>query len=502
MSQLPALLARRAVTGSRTSPRRSASSATPPARRRSCAVLPFSALKRRKTRSSAASPKSSSVPTTKRSHYEVLGVAKTATTSELRAAFLKKVLESHPDKGGNAEHFHSVVSAFEVLQDPAGRTTYDEQLARDADSVSRGGARPGRQRIRPRQSEFAKLAELLQKLSPACRKDVITNRFSQRQRVALETHMKEVRAKAAAEKDPFPLDRCADDSSARKAGKGSAGAVGICRTKNGYHAQVTWNSLSIKAKVRAELKDAVYDHICLLQVMHLVRRELPAHEKALLAPTDIGDAVAAIARSEAAGEFVAAGLQSIVAIQVNLSVTYFLGTHSLMLHRRELAAGIAAWLELRRGREQLSVYKGRAAMTDLQALDKQWQNLRGTYLRLEQENGADGDYLEARLRLWEEENRPARMQKDVEVVAKAQPLSKARRNSDGQDDASLTLQISRLLAKEKIRVEGPAKSREVPAQTCLKRGRGRHSCRARISSVSNLAAGSRKRRRCGVASWR
>lgn len=57
--------------------------------------------------------------------YEVLGICTDATTVEVRAAYHRAALRSHPDKGGNAEDFRLANRAFEVLSCPVSRGFYD-----------------------------------------------------------------------------------------------------------------------------------------------------------------------------------------------------------------------------------------------------------------------------------------------------------------------------------------------------------------------------------------
>lgn len=60
-----------------------------------------------------------------KSHYEELGVSDAATPDEIKRAYRKKAVETHPDKGGDADEFAAAVAAYEVLKDPERRLLYD-----------------------------------------------------------------------------------------------------------------------------------------------------------------------------------------------------------------------------------------------------------------------------------------------------------------------------------------------------------------------------------------
>ena len=63
-------------------------------------------------------------------YYEVLGVPRTATDKEIKAAYRKLARQHHPDanKGNKAseERFKEIGEAYEVLKDPAKRQRYDQ----------------------------------------------------------------------------------------------------------------------------------------------------------------------------------------------------------------------------------------------------------------------------------------------------------------------------------------------------------------------------------------
>ncbi len=59
-------------------------------------------------------------------YYDLLGVSKSASADEIKAAFRKKAHEHHPDKGGDAEKFKELNEAYQVLGNPEKRQRYDQ----------------------------------------------------------------------------------------------------------------------------------------------------------------------------------------------------------------------------------------------------------------------------------------------------------------------------------------------------------------------------------------
>jgi DnaJ-class molecular chaperone len=57
--------------------------------------------------------------------YEVLGLTRDATASDIKKAYHKLAREHHPDKGGDAEKFKKVQEAYETLSDPQKRENFD-----------------------------------------------------------------------------------------------------------------------------------------------------------------------------------------------------------------------------------------------------------------------------------------------------------------------------------------------------------------------------------------
>jgi len=64
-------------------------------------------------------------------HYKLLGVQEDASMEELKAAFRQMALHEHPDKGGDADRFHELEMAWNVLQNQDRRDGYDAELQKD-----------------------------------------------------------------------------------------------------------------------------------------------------------------------------------------------------------------------------------------------------------------------------------------------------------------------------------------------------------------------------------
>lgn len=59
-------------------------------------------------------------------YYDVLGVSKSSSADEIKKAYRRKALETHPDKGGDANIFKEVNEAYDVLSDENKKQIYDK----------------------------------------------------------------------------------------------------------------------------------------------------------------------------------------------------------------------------------------------------------------------------------------------------------------------------------------------------------------------------------------
>jgi molecular chaperone DnaJ len=59
-------------------------------------------------------------------YYAVLGVTKDSTQDEIKKAYRKKSMETHPDKGGDEEKFKEVAEAYEILSNTEKKSNYDK----------------------------------------------------------------------------------------------------------------------------------------------------------------------------------------------------------------------------------------------------------------------------------------------------------------------------------------------------------------------------------------
>lgn len=63
-------------------------------------------------------------------YYSILGVGKSASPEDIKAAYRKLAMKHHPDRGGDAKKFQEISEAYETLSDPDKKAQYDHGGAR------------------------------------------------------------------------------------------------------------------------------------------------------------------------------------------------------------------------------------------------------------------------------------------------------------------------------------------------------------------------------------
>ena len=81
-------------------------------------------------------------------HYETLGVERSATLEEIRTAYRRRLRQAHPDRGGSQEEAQRINTAYEAIGTAEARVVYDRRL----DMQARGINVDGPHMAQPRQS--------------------------------------------------------------------------------------------------------------------------------------------------------------------------------------------------------------------------------------------------------------------------------------------------------------------------------------------------------------
>ena len=61
-------------------------------------------------------------------YYDILGVKRTSSQDEIKAAFHKLAAKHHPDRGGDESKFKEISEAYNTLSDEKKRKEYDQML--------------------------------------------------------------------------------------------------------------------------------------------------------------------------------------------------------------------------------------------------------------------------------------------------------------------------------------------------------------------------------------
>jgi len=87
-----------------------------------------------------------------RTYYEILGIAPTASASELKTAYRRLLRQAHPDMGGSSAILDLVNEAYDALKDPVKRSQYDAALRNGENMTESFSTGPRPQQSRAHQS--------------------------------------------------------------------------------------------------------------------------------------------------------------------------------------------------------------------------------------------------------------------------------------------------------------------------------------------------------------
>lgn len=382
-------------------------------------------------------------------HYEALGVPSTASTAEIHMAYKRRALTTHPDKGGTAEEFQRVSEAFQVLSDTASRERYDQQEILDCQGnppSSRGVSCPRRAQGNVH-AFYEKLAQLLQRMSSSCRRDIIMQRLSSSLRAGLEKHMQDEKAKT-----------CSSASSSELCPVEMRCGTGIYRASRagGYYAKVFVASMGLQGCTHKQLADAVSDHVALMKVVENLRhsyfeldkdhRAVPSNLQATLPP----------------------GL--VTSVQVFFYNRHFIGHRHLQLNFKTLTEGLEAWEAMQKAKGP-TLFTGNG-VTDAYSPDsarQQWQSVKEAYLHYASGRRSSRAEIEQQLALWEKDQMPIRVQREFRIWQRqTQKKMRAQPSVENESgDQSLKRSLDRLLRQQAKLVEAPEFAEE--QRTMLKR---------------------------------
>lgn len=98
-----------------------------------------------------------------RDFYQYLGVGPTASLEEVKAAYRRKAIRHHPNRGGSHSEMVAINEAWEVLSNQKLRRQYDEQ--RQAGTSNRAAFEGTRQRSRNYERNWHKFDSWLSSIS-------------------------------------------------------------------------------------------------------------------------------------------------------------------------------------------------------------------------------------------------------------------------------------------------------------------------------------------------
>lgn len=238
------------------------------------------------------------------------------------------------------------------------------------------------------ESRIALVCSLLQRMGAAARRDVIQTRMGERERLALEAHVRSrgprgnlVGAAAGRGTSAKPRVLAICDEGLKRA-KGNGGIVS-CKSSSGdrvigYYATVAFNSLGLEAKVRKGLADALRDHITLVKIVEGSRGSDDSRDF----PTALRASIGQVLQQEGL-----AMCDLLHAFTVSISAHHWTG-RTLKIRSVDLETALVAWRRFD-GIKRTALFAGCSIGSEYtpQRAQVRWKQIRETYIDMQLATG-------------------------------------------------------------------------------------------------------------------
>eukprot|EP00747_Dinoflagellata_sp_TGD_P211610 gnl/TRDRNA2_/TRDRNA2_84834_c0_seq1.p1 gnl/TRDRNA2_/TRDRNA2_84834_c0~~gnl/TRDRNA2_/TRDRNA2_84834_c0_seq1.p1 ORF type:complete len:426 (-),score=65.67 gnl/TRDRNA2_/TRDRNA2_84834_c0_seq1:692-1930(-) len=205
-------------------------------------------------------------------YYDILQIPRSANVAQIREAFRRRAMQTHPDKQGRLEDFNAVVQACTVLSDEKMRADYEDDLDKKASRDGEGWEAPSLTddaEMSERSLRWAarQVHTMLLEAPQESWPDQISE-LDDQELAALHSWLMKSRSKF--------INESANEGGRKRKGRPSQAKKLKCimRISGGYRVQLTWSTLTVTTRSTTSEDLAIRWHIALSYMRRLAQVRL------------------------------------------------------------------------------------------------------------------------------------------------------------------------------------------------------------------------------------